>query len=65
MWRRHLLPFGRLAMGDRVVVIDTYRGDHLLGWEHEVNDVAHEAYLSHAEAARPWPASSTPTTPSG
>jgi hypothetical protein len=26
LWPRRLAPFGRLAVGDRVVVVDTYRG---------------------------------------
>jgi hypothetical protein len=46
------MPYGALAPGDRILVVDTHRSTRTVGWEYEVLEVAHEPYRSHEEAAR-------------
>lgn len=52
LWRRRLAPYGALAPGDRVLVVDTFRRVRTVAWEYEAVDVSHEPYGSLAEAAR-------------
>jgi hypothetical protein len=50
LWRNALLPAGALAPGDRVVLLDHWRGDDRLSWELEVDRAEHLRYGTKAEA---------------
>ena len=52
MWQRRFVPYGVLASGDRVLIVDTHRRARTVAWEYRVLEVAHERYRSLAEAAR-------------
>jgi hypothetical protein len=52
MWQHRRKPYGALARGDRVLIVDTHRRTRTVAWEYEVLEVAHEPYRSHEEAAR-------------
>lgn len=52
MWQRRLAPYGALAPGDRVLVVDSFQHQRTVAWEYEVREVSHEPYRSLAEAAR-------------
>lgn len=52
MWQRRRKPYGVLARGDRILIVDTHRHTRTVAWEYDVLEVAHEEYRSLEEAAR-------------
>lgn len=52
LWQRPQPPFEALAVGDPVVLVDSWPTGSRLGWEVVVSDVEHARYATKAEALR-------------